>query len=105
MDNQSLSILFQAGPIESRDVVGLRLERGLCKVATAHVEVRSITYVEPDDLLGVPARIAFGHDKADHELHGVVMRVAMVASPDDEARDYLVYRLQVTSGLGLLAQQ
>jgi type VI secretion system secreted protein VgrG len=105
MDTRALSVFFQAGPIESLDVVGLRMERRLGKVAEAEVEVRTTTYAEPDDLLGLPARIAFGRGEADHEFLGVVMSVVIVTSPDDDAREHLVYRMHVTSALGLLEGQ
>jgi type VI secretion system secreted protein VgrG len=102
METRSLTTLFQAGPIVSQDVVGFRIERRLGQVAEAEVFVRSAVYVEPDDLLGVPARIAFGREDLDHELFGVVMSVTMVTSPEDDARPELLYQLHVTSLLGLL---
>ncbi|APR88052.1 Rhs element Vgr protein [Minicystis rosea] len=105
MDTRALAVFFQAGPIESFDVVGLRMERRLGQVAVAEIEVRTTTYAEPDELLGLPARIAFGRGEADHETFGVVMSVAMVTSPEDDAREHLVYRIQVTSYLGLLEWQ
>ena len=105
MDTRALTVFFQAGPIESTDVTALRMERRLGKVAEAEIEVRTTTYAEPDELLGLPARVAFGRDAADHEMAGVVMSVSMVTSPDDDAREHLLYRIQITSYLGLLAQQ
>jgi len=105
MDTRALTVLFQAGPLESLDVGGLRIERRLGKVAEAELEVRSPTYAEPDELLGLPARVAFGRGEADQEFLGVVTRVAMVTSPDDDVREHLVYRIQVSSALGLLDQQ
>ena len=105
MDVRALTVSFQAGPIESLDVVGLRMERRLGKVAEAEVEVRTTTYAEPDDLLGLPARIAFGRGEADHELLGVVMSVSMITSPEHDAREELLYRVHVTSFMGLLERQ
>ncbi|WP_437972183.1 type VI secretion system tip protein TssI/VgrG [Sorangium sp. So ce260] len=105
MENRSLSVLFHAGPLASPHVVGFRLERRLGQIIVAEIEVRSAAYVEPDDLLGSPARLAFGRDQVEHDLSGVVMSVAMVASPEDGSRSELVYRLRVTSMLGLLERQ
>jgi type VI secretion system secreted protein VgrG len=105
MDIRALSILFQAGPIESADVTDLRVERRLGTYASAEIEVRTTTYVEPDDLLGQPARVAFGRGEADHELNGVVMSVAMVTSPEDDSRAHLCYRIVLTSTLALLEGQ
>jgi type VI secretion system secreted protein VgrG len=105
METRPLTTLFEAGPIASQDVVGFRIERRLGQVAEAEVFVRSATYAEPDDLLGLPARIAFGREDLDHELVGVVMSVSMVTSPEDDARPELLYRLLVTSLFGLLEQQ
>jgi type VI secretion system secreted protein VgrG len=105
MEPRALTILFQAGPIESLDVVGLRMERRLGHVAVADVEVRTATYAEPDEILGVPARIAFGRGEVDHEFFGVVMSIGMVASPEHDTRPELLYRIQVTSYLGLLEGQ
>jgi type VI secretion system secreted protein VgrG len=102
MDTRALTFLFQAGAIESADVTELRVERRLGKYAEAEIEVRTTTYAEPDDLLGQPARLAFGRGEADHELLGVVMSVAMVTSPEDDSRAHLCYRIGVTSALGLL---
>jgi type VI secretion system secreted protein VgrG len=105
MDTRALTVLFQAGPIESLDVTGMRIERRLGKVAEADVEVRTTTYAEPDDLLGIPARVAFGRGEADQEFLGVVTSVAMVSSPDNDMREHLVYRIQVSSCLALLERQ
>jgi type VI secretion system secreted protein VgrG len=105
METRSLTAVFQAGPIASQDVVGFWIERRLGEVAEAEIEVRSATYAEPDDLLGLPARIAFGREELEHELFGVVMSVTMVTSPEDDVRPELVYRLHVTSLLGLLSRQ
>ena len=105
MDTRSLTFLFQAGAIESPNVTELRIERRLGKFAEAEIEVRTSTYAEPDDLLGLPARLAFGRGEADHELLGVVMSVAMVTSPEDESRAHLCYRIHMTSVLGLLEGQ
>lgn len=105
MDTRPLTVLFQAGPIESLDVVGLRVERRLGRVAEAEVEVRTATYAEPDELLGLPARVAFGRGEADHELFGVVMSVTMVTSPEHETRAEILYQIHVTSCLGLLERQ
>jgi type VI secretion system secreted protein VgrG len=106
MDARALTVSFQAGPIDSRDVVGLRMERRLGVLAEAEVEVRTTTYAEPDELLGLPARVALGRgDEPDHEMLGVVMSVSMVTSPDHDEREHLVYRIRVTSCLGLLEGQ
>jgi type VI secretion system secreted protein VgrG len=105
MDTRALTVFFKAGPIESLDVVDLRMERRLGKFAEAEVEVRTSVYAEPDDLLGLPARIAFGRGDPDHDFLGVVMSVAMLTSPEDDAREHLVYRVHVTSILGLLERQ
>ena len=105
MDTRSLTFLFQAGAIESPNVTELRIERRLGKFAEAEIEVRTSTYAEPDDLLGLPARLVFGRGEADHELLGVVMSVAMVTSPEDESRAHLCYRIHMTSVLGLLEGQ
>jgi len=105
MDTRALTVLFQAGPLESLDVGGLRIEHRLGRVAEAELEVRSPTYAEPDEILGLPARVAFGRGEADQEFLGVVTRVAMVTSPDDDVREHLVYKIQVSSVLGLLDQQ
>src|SRR5580704_7057970 len=101
----TLEILFQAGPIESLDVTGLRIERRLGHVARAEVEVRTTVYVEPDELLGLPARIAFGRGEADHQFYGVLTTVGMVCSPEDDTREHLVYRLEVSSALALLERE
>jgi type VI secretion system secreted protein VgrG len=105
METRALAVFFKAGPIESLDVVSLHMERRLGKFAEAELEVRTTTYAEPDDLLGLPARIAFGRGDPDHDFLGVVMSVAMLTSPQDDAREHLVYRVHVTSILGLLERQ
>src|SRR5580698_1640160 len=105
MDTRTLTIVFQAGPIASTDVSALRIDRRLGKIAEAQVHVRSTTYAEPDDLLGAPARIAVGRDGEDEEVLGVVTSVGMVTSPENDARDYLVYHLEVCSCLALLERQ
>ena len=102
MDIRALSYLFQAGPLESADVTGMRVERRLGKYASAEIEVRCTTYAEPDDLLGLQARLVFGRGDVDHELLGVVMSVAIVSSPEDDSRAHFSYLVHVTSVLGLL---
>jgi type VI secretion system secreted protein VgrG len=105
MENRTLNIFFQAGPIESLDVVGFRMERRLGKVAVAEVDVRTAAQAEPDDLLGLPARVVLARGETEHEFSGVVMSVGMVMSPKDATRAELVYRIQMTSLLGLLERQ
>src|SRR6185312_4995685 len=105
MDTRSLTTLFQAGPLESMDVTALRIERRLGHVAVAEADVRTTTYAEPDDLLGVPARLAFGRGQVDHEVLGVITSVGMVATPGDDFHDHLVYRVEVRSCLSFLEQQ
>ena len=105
MDTPNLTTLFQAGPIESYDVVGFRIVRRLGSVAEAEIEVRTTAYADPDELLGLPARLAFGRGVLEHQLDGVVMGVGMVTSPADGARLELVYRLHVTSLMGLLERE
>ena len=105
MDTPTLTVLFQAGPLESLDVPSMRLERRLGKVAEADVEVSSTTCADPDELLGLPARVAFGRGEAEHEFLGIVTSVALVAAPDDGVRERLLYQIRVSSGLGLLDQQ
>jgi type VI secretion system secreted protein VgrG len=106
MDTRNLSVFFQAGPIESFDVAGLHVERRLGAVAEAEVIVRSPTYAEPDDLLGLPARVAFGHGEADHQLDGVVTSAAIVMSPQESTTDEnVVYQVRVSSALALLERQ
>src|SRR4051812_35988531 len=104
MENRTLSILFQAGPIESLDVVGFRMERRLGKIAVAEVDVRSAVHAEPDELLGIAGRVALGHDEADHEFCGVVTSVGMVMTPKDANRAEQVYRIQLSSALARLEQ-
>ena len=104
MDTRALTVSFQAGPIESLDIVGLSVERRLGKVAAATVELRTATYAEPDELLGLPARVAFGRGEAEHDLVGVVMSVSLITSPEDDAREHLAYRFHLTSCLGLLTR-
>jgi type VI secretion system secreted protein VgrG len=105
MDTRALTTVFEAGPLASLDVMELRIERRLGQVAEADVEVRASTYAEPDDLLGVPARIAFGRGQADHQMLGIVTTVGMVTSPEDDDRDHLLYRIRVSSCLALLERQ
>ena len=105
MDTRALTVSFRAGPIESLDVVGFRIERRLGRVAEARIEVRSTTYAEPDELLGLPARITIGRDEDEQELVGMVMGVALVTSPRDLDREHMRYRITVTSVLGLLERQ
>lgn len=105
MDTRALTVSFRAGPIESLDVVGFRIERRLGRVAEARIEVRSTTYAEPDELLGLPARITIGRDEDEQEMVGMVMGVALVTSPRDQERQHMRYRITVTSVLGLLERQ
>ncbi len=105
MDTRALTVSFRAGPIESLDVVGFRIERRLGRVAEARIEVRSTTYAEPDELLGLPARITIGRDEEEQEMVGMVMGVALVTSPRDQERQHMRYRITVTSVLGLLERQ
>lgn len=105
METRTLSALFQAGPIESTDIVGFRSERRLGRIAETEIELRSTTYVEPDELLGLPARLSFGRGEGEHQIDGVVMSVTLVSTPEDDARAHVVYRLHVTSLLGLLERE
>jgi type VI secretion system secreted protein VgrG len=101
----SLQLFFQAGPIETADILGFRIERRLGHVARAHLEVRTTAYAEPDDLLGLPARVVLGRDAADQQFFGMLTTVAMVHQPENDLRDHVVYRVEVSSALGLLERQ
>jgi type VI secretion system secreted protein VgrG len=105
MDSRRITVAFQAGPVESVDVRELHVERRLGTPAHATLLVRSPTYAEPDDLLGLPARVAFGRDAAEHELRGVVTSAGIVMSPEDMSDDAVAYRIEVGSLLALLDRQ
>jgi type VI secretion system secreted protein VgrG len=105
MAPRTLSTLFRAEAIESRDVVGFRVERRLGLVTTAEVELRSAIYVDPDELLGSPAYLAFGRGGPEHEMHGVVTDVEIAATPANDGVRGTSYRIQLTSWMGLLERE
>lgn len=105
MDTRMLSVFFQVGTLKSADVFGFHIERLLGKAAWADIEFRSPVYVEPDEILALPACITLSRDKVDQEFHGVVLSVSMVTSPEHSEQEHLVYRIQMASVLGLLEHE
>ncbi|MGK3992003.1 type VI secretion system Vgr family protein [Sorangium sp. So ce1024] len=105
MASRTLSTLFRAHTIESRDLIGFRVGRRLGSVTTAEVELRSRTYVEPDELLGSPAYLAFGWEGPEHEVHGVVTDVEIAATPADGDQQGASYRIHVASWMALLDRE
>ncbi|WP_437478005.1 type VI secretion system tip protein TssI/VgrG [Sorangium sp. So ce1014] len=105
MAPRTLSTFFRAQAIASRDVIGFRVERRLGHVTRAEIELRSGTYVDPDELLGSPAYLAFGREGPDHEVHGVVMDVEIAATPADDDLQGAFYRIHVASWMGLLERE
>lgn len=105
MASETLSTLFQAEAIAPQDVIGFRVERRLGLVTRAEVDLRCPVYVDPDELLGNPAYLAFGRGGVEHEVHGVVVDVEMAAASEDHDIQGVSYRLGVTSWLGLLEHE
>ncbi|WP_437708762.1 type VI secretion system tip protein TssI/VgrG [Sorangium sp. So ce448] len=105
MAPRTLITLFRAEAIESRDVIGFRVERRLGLVTTAEVELRSAIYVDPDELLGSPAYLAFGRGGPEHEMHGVVTDVEIAATPANDGVRGTSYRIHLTSWMGLLERE
>jgi type VI secretion system secreted protein VgrG len=103
MTTEALTTLFQAGPLASYDVLSFRVERALGGVAEAVVDVHFAAVVEPDALLGEPARLCFGRGGLEHALDGVVVAVTLAASPQVDDDRGAVHRVHVASALGLLA--
>ena len=102
MTTTTLIKLLQVGPLVSYDVQAFRVERALGGVAEATVEVHFAEVIEPDDLLGQPARLAFGRDGEEHALDGIVAAVTLAASPQVSDDRGATHRLHITSVLGLL---
>ncbi|WP_437567266.1 type VI secretion system Vgr family protein [Sorangium sp. So ce542] len=105
MTPRTLSTSFRAHAIASRDVLGFRVERRLGLVTRAEVELRSGAYVDPDELLGSPATLAFGWEGPEHEVHGVVTDVEIAATPADRDLQGALYRIHVASWMGLLERE
>ena len=104
--DESFTALFTAGPIESYNLLRFRIERRLGRVFDAEVDVYAETFVAAEDLLGLPASLAFGRGDPEHTLHGVIAGVTLIATPDDADKDRgCVHRLHVTSKMGLCEQQ
>jgi type VI secretion system secreted protein VgrG len=101
----TLTTFFQAQPIETTDVIAFRVERRLGLVAAAEIELRHRGYVDPDELLGAAAYLAFGRGDPEHELHGVVTDVEMAATPENDDQEAAVYRIHMMSFLGLLERE
>ncbi|HZF47687.1 MAG TPA: type VI secretion system tip protein TssI/VgrG [Polyangiaceae bacterium] len=102
MAGPSLRTFFRAGLLESVDVLRLSLERRVGEPARADIEVIFDAPVDPDELLGAPAEIAFGRDDVEHTFQGVVAGVTLVATPDDKGERRSIQRLHVTSLMALL---
>ncbi|MDI3284254.1 type VI secretion system tip protein TssI/VgrG [Polyangium sp. 15x6] len=105
MATRTLTTFFQAQPLETSDVVGFRVEHRLGIVTEAEIEVRHGEYVDPDELLGRPAYLAFGRGGPEHEVSGVVMDVEMEGTPEDDDERSMLYRIRVISWMGLLARE
>ncbi|XYH94171.1 type VI secretion system Vgr family protein [Sorangium sp. So ce1128] len=105
MAPRTLSTFFRAQALESRDVIGFRVERRLGVVTRAEVELRSGTYVDPDELLGGSAYLAFGREGPEHEVRGVVMDVEIAATPADGDLEGAFYRIHVASWMALLERE
>jgi type VI secretion system secreted protein VgrG len=103
MTTSALTTLFQAGKLASYDVLSFRVERALGGVAEAVVAVHFDAVVEPDELLGEPARLSFGRGGLEHALDGVVVAVSLEASPQVEDDRGAIHHVHVASALSLLA--
>jgi type VI secretion system secreted protein VgrG len=97
-----LTVVLQAGSLVSYDVLSFRVERALGGVAEAVIDVHFPGVVEPDDLLGAPARLAFGRDAEEHAIDGVVAALTLTASPQVSDDRGAIHRVHLTSALGLL---
>ncbi|MEZ4311714.1 MAG: type VI secretion system tip protein TssI/VgrG [Polyangiaceae bacterium] len=105
METSTLHIFLTAGPLSSADVVSFRVEQRLGVPHETEVLVRSMEVFEPDDLLGAPARLAFGRDAPDHAVDGFVAAVALVASSEDDLPRGHAYRLRIASHLAILEHE
>src|SRR5262245_8367990 len=105
MATRTLNTFFQSQPIETQDVLGFRVEHRLGMVTEAEVEVRSFDDIDPDELLGRAAYLAFGRQGPEHELHGVIRDVEMESTPEDDDDRGILYRILVVSSMGLLARE
>ena len=102
MASDNFMILVKAGPIESSDVMRLRIERRLGQVAFAEIDVYFPEAVEPDELLGSTGAVAFGRGELEHELAGVVSEVSVVATSEDKDGRGTVHHLRLSSLMALL---
>lgn len=105
MPNDPFTILVQAGPLESFDVMRARIERPLGRPAEAEIEAYAPEGVDPNELLGCEARVSFGRTELEHAFAGVVTDVALVASSADADSRGTMVRLHVASRLALLAHE
>src|SRR3954449_8006086 len=96
-NTETFTTSFVAGSLASSNVLRFRVERRLGHVAEVELDVYASDQLEPDDLLGLPAHFSFGRDAAEHDVHGVVMDVTLVATPDDAGERGCVHRIRVTS--------
>jgi type VI secretion system secreted protein VgrG len=99
---QPLTALFSAGALSSYDVLSFRVERGLDGAAEAVVDVHFDAVIEPDELLGLPARLAFGRGDEEHAFDGIIASVSMEGSPQVSDDRGAVHVVHVTSALRLL---
>lgn len=105
MPSEIFTTYFQAGPVQSADISWLRLERKLGLVSEAELDVHTPSFIEPDDLLGQTAHIAFGRGEPEHVFDGIIMSVETAATADDNDDRGYVHRIHVTSLMALLEHQ
>lgn len=105
MANETFTVAFQAGSLSSQDIPWMRLERRLGLLSEAELDVYTHTLVDPDELLGQMAHLAFGREEPEHVFDGVVMSVEAAATADDADERGYMYRVHATSLMGLIERQ
>src|SRR4051812_39393549 len=103
---RTFSRTFRTPSLEAHSVLAFRTEQRLGRPTEAHVTVQLAEYVEPDEMIGTPAELAFnaGDDGPIRLFGGIIEAVTIVGSTLIGGGSVHHVRFHVVATIGLLAR-
>src|SRR5512132_97415 len=103
---RTFSRSFRTASVEAHAVLAFRAEQRLGRPTEANVTVQLADYVDPEELIGTPAELAFaaGDDGPLRRFGGVVEAVTIIGSTQVGGGSVHHVKLHVVAAIGLLAR-
>ena len=99
---EPLRVELTIDQLQVHKVLGFELARRLGRPGHVDVDVRMLSEVPPEALLGQSASLHFGHGAFEHVFTGVIERSRAVATTAQGTEASWRLKLSITSHLGLL---